>query len=138
MSTDEKVKLASHQLRDDVASGLVGCGKKVRAAVIHNLTEKEIAERTSAVLSLFERIGEKEKELRKLESQGVASFDHKGDVVGVPTFTKQQVEEIKKAKEAVERMQAALAKAFDSDDFQKVKELAKNSGGGGGEQQQKA
>jgi hypothetical protein len=44
--------------------------------------------------------------------------------VGVPTFTKDQLGNMKKLREEMERLQNALGKAFDNNDFTKLLEQA--------------
>ena len=122
----DEQKKPSHALREEIAAGLIGSGSRVRGIVVNQLTEKEIEERAAAVLSIYSKVQEKEKELRRAESEGKpAGFNLRGDVIGEPIYSKEQLESIKKLKEQIEKMQGALEKAFANDDFSKVKELSK-------------
>lgn len=120
--TNEK-KSASLQVRADVAEALAQSGQQIRTLVISDLTQTEIAKRKVAVLKVLSKVDEAYKELRKQESQGERKFDLAGTPIGEPSFTKAQLGEIKKVKEEVAKLQAALEKAFSDNDFQKVLEL---------------
>jgi hypothetical protein len=115
----------SNKLREDIAARLVDSDPQIRDLVVTQLAQEEIDARTSATIAVLNKIGEKEKELRKLESKGEVKFALSGDVASDPVFTKEQLEEIKKVREAIARMQNALEAAFATSNFQKLHELAK-------------
>lgn len=116
---------ASASLREDVALKLADSGKKVRDIVVSELADCEINKRKNAVLSILVKIDDKIKEIRKAEGAGSVVFDRVGNRIGEPSFTKSQLDEIKKIGDDINRMQVALEKAFVENDFQKLLELSK-------------
>ena len=109
-------------LRKEVVERLTASGGKVGNLVVNELVESEIGKRAPAVVGLLTKVDEKYKELKK--AQGTQSFSLSGEAIGEPVFTKQQVEAVKKLPKEIERIQAALEKAFSDGDFKKVYELA--------------
>lgn len=120
-----KTQFPSIMLKADVADKLSTSATSVRALVIDELFQAEIEKRKKVVLSILGTIDEKSKELFKLQKQGAVNYNLNGDPIGEPVFTKPQLEEIKKVKEGIEKMQSALDKAFTNNDFQKLFELTK-------------
>ena len=120
----EETLSPSIMLRREVTEVLASSGNRVRNLVVGELVEAEISKRKAAVVALLTKVEEKFKALKKAEAQGVVNYDAAGQAVGTPVFTKQQVDEIKKLREEIERIQSALEKAFADSDFKKVHELA--------------
>lgn len=119
------------QIRDAVKDSLVAHGsERIRGMVIGHLTEVEITRRKDAVLIVLTKLDESSRNINKLESQGETKFDHRGDVIGVPGFTKAQIADIKQAKEAYEKLQRLLANAFEKDEWNKLIEASKQNSGG--------
>lgn len=110
-------------LRTDIAEKLANSGQQVRGLVVEQLTQDEIKRRVQSVLNVLEKIETKQKELRKLENGGVVNFNGDGTALS-PVFTKQQLEDMKKSKEHIAKLQGAMEKAFESSDFGKLHELA--------------
>lgn len=97
----------------------------VRDLVVADLTRAEIDRRVAAVKAVFAKITDKTKELKKAENQGTQNFNAQGEKTGEPSFSKDQAEAMKKLREEIAKLDAALSKAFDGGDFTKVLELAK-------------
>ena len=111
-------------LRKEVVERLAASGGIVRDRVVGELVESEIGKRKTAVVGLLTKVDEKYKELKKAQAQGTQNFNLAGEPVGELIFTKQQVDANKKLTDEIERIQAALEKAFSDGDFKKVYELA--------------
>jgi hypothetical protein len=86
---------------------------------------KEITARKDAVLTLLTKFDDKTKELKKAENGGAYSLDINGNKVGDPSFTKEQVESIKKLREEITGISTALSNFFDKNDTKKLYEIAK-------------
>lgn len=112
------------QLRKDVAAQLSEVGGKVRTLVIEQLVTEEITLRKTNVLKVLTKIEEKTRELKKSQNQGEIKFALTGEAVGAPSFTKAQLEDFKKQRETIERLQTALHKALNENDFSKLNEAA--------------
>jgi len=109
--------------KEMVASRLAGSGPQVREAVVSTLVDTQLARRQKAVLSILEKLDAKDKELRKAESAGTQTFDHKGNVTGVPSFSKQQIDEMRKLREEIQKLEKALSSALESNDWNKLFEV---------------
>ncbi len=116
----DEAKAPSLAVRGEVLERLSTSGPGVRGLVVEELVQAEITKRKEAVLKVLARIDEKHKEQKKLENQGTLFFDAKGEQAGLPTFTKQQADEMKKLREEINRMQVALENAFTNSDFKKL------------------
>jgi hypothetical protein len=109
--------------KEMVAGRLASSGPQVRDAVVSSLVDVQLARRQKAVLSILEKLDAKDKELRKAESAGTQTFDGKGNVTGVPSFTKDQIDSMRKLREEIQKMEGALSKALESNDWQKLFEV---------------
>lgn len=124
MDEEQKSVRPSVAIRADVATALENSGTKVRTIVVEQLAKAEIDKRTTSVMKVLDKIDEKNKEMRKAEGAGTSSFDAAGVAVGSPVYTKQQVEDMKKIRENIAKLQKALEVAFTTNDFSKVHESA--------------
>lgn len=115
-------------IRQEVTTRLGSSGPQVKELVIADMTAKEIENRRAATMTVLGRIEEKQKELKKLENGGSYTYSATGEKVGTPAFTKDQAEKMKKLREEIVKLQAALTQAFTDSNFQKLLELAKQGG----------
>lgn len=96
--------------------------EKVKERVVEALTERELKSRESLIISALDKLSEMDRDLRKLKPDTkVVGPDGETLQEG---FTPAKYEELKKAKEQKEKLEAALEKAF-AGDFQKLKEILK-------------
>lgn len=113
-------------LKDDVAQAIAGCGPQVYANVKETLVQEEVKSRTDLVLKALKKRAELEQEIRKVQpDKGTAGYDHTGKVVKEAVYTKQQVEELKKLREQLNKVERAIDKALDPEKpcFDKLKEV---------------
>lgn len=115
------------KLQEQIKEVLAGSSPKVRELVVSHLTVAEIERRKDAVLFVLTKLSEQQKNIRKLEDGGTVVWDRNGNVTGPPTFTKDQLKTIKDAQEAHNRLQAALAAAFEKNEWPKLLELSKQN-----------
>lgn len=97
----------------------------IRLRVVNDLVEKELDRRKTATLVVLDKIKAAAAELKKLENSGEIKYDACGVAVGTPTFSKDQLGKIKEAREKIDRLEGALAKAFTGGDFSKLLEFGK-------------
>jgi hypothetical protein len=113
----------SHDIRKAVADGLIKVNDKVRAAIVADISEKEFQKRVEATTKVLEEFEKIERDLRKIKPVPTG-FDLKGQPVGDPVYSREQVEEVKKATEKLDKLNKALEKALNDNDFSKVFEIA--------------
>jgi len=109
----------------DVATILSDSNIKVRELVVNELTNQEITRRKDAVLTVISKVGEKNKELQKIEKQGTFSLDATGKKLAGPFYNKEQVESLKKLREEIVRLSNALTVFFEKNDATKLLEVTK-------------
>lgn len=85
------------------------------------LVEKELVERKDAFLAALNKLQELQREGKKIKPDD-ERFDADGKLVSA-AYSKAKVEELKKHKEQVAKVEKAIAKAFEGD-FSKLKEAA--------------
>jgi transcription termination factor NusB len=124
MENETQAPKPSVAVKSDVAALLANSGGTVREIVVKQLAQAEINKRTESVMKVLTKIDDKHNELKKLQRQGAVSFNASGQPIGEPSFTKDQVEQIKKANEHIEKLQKALDTAFTTSDFSKLHEVA--------------
>jgi chaperonin cofactor prefoldin len=126
MSTveDEAVKASSSKsksLHTMVRTKIEGSTDAVFNRVVDRLAEDEIKKREDLLVQGLAKLDEADKEVKKIKpDQG--SYDADGKLIGEATFSKAKADELKKAREKLEKISNALEKAFNGD-FQKLKEL---------------
>lgn len=108
-----------------VKDGLGDANVAVRDAIVSNLVKEELGRRIRAATSVYNKIGEAEKELKAIRPS-VLGYGANGEARSEPVFTKEQVEKIKKTNETLAKLNGALQKALVEKDFSKVFELGGN------------
>jgi hypothetical protein len=110
----------------DLKERIAARNPEVRELLLTDLSTEEILRRKNSLKTVFGKIDENNKALKKLvEKEGTYAYNSKGDKVGEPTFTKDQAEQMKKLREETDKLHAALAKALEDGDFSKINELGK-------------
>jgi hypothetical protein len=108
----------------DEVNGLVKTsGDEVRRRVVSALAEKVINENVRLVQTGLDKRTEALGGLRKVSKPDVETYDAAGNKLEVMSQAK--FEEVKKAKENLEKVEKALAKALEENDYSKLKELCK-------------
>lgn len=112
-------------IRGLVAEGLLNANDTVRASIVSTMISEEIDIRTRATASLLKKLEEEEHALRKIKPT-FSGFNLKGEGVGEPVYTKDQLKQIKESQEKIDKLNRALEKALTDNDFSKVMEMAGN------------
>jgi hypothetical protein len=107
-----------------VTDRLGAIGPVVQSKVVDLLVDQEVERRVKAVSVLVAKLDELNGNLKKIDRADVETFNQDGSPA-TATFTKARLEEIKKAKEQIAKIEKALDMAFENNDFQKVFDLAK-------------
>lgn len=111
------------EIQKNVATRLANSGPELLRAVQNALVDIQQERRKTAILKAIEKITAEDRELGKLMQQGTQSFGPGGEKIGEPVFTKQQVQDIRQKREAIQKLDAALTTALDKLDFQRLFEL---------------
>lgn len=113
-------------LHEDVARALKESGvQAVRKRVLDTLVEEKLEERKKLVLDVLGRLKQQRQEIIQMEKKGEQKFGLDSKPVGGMTYTKQQLEEMKKAKEKAGKMEKALDRALADGDYSKLQECMK-------------
>lgn len=119
---EEPKKYQSSEVLSTVAERLGNSGPAVRERVIDTLVEREVASRAEALDKALAKRNEYTRELRKLEKPDVEQFDADGKVTS-SSFSKARVDELKKAREGLTKLEGAIDKALTNNDFAKLREI---------------
>jgi hypothetical protein len=104
----------------EVADKIKGSGDAVRQRLVDAMVEKELAQRVELLDKAFQKRFELLTGLRKIDRADQETYNADGSVA-TQSYTKARLDEIKKAKEALEKHENALEKALTSNDFSKLK-----------------
>ena len=127
MSQNENTKPSVAQgVLAEVADALRASPTTVRSRLVAALTERELAKRVDMLDKGLSKLKEMKRDIDKIRPADM--FD--GDGNKVPGhFTKQQHEELKKAKEKFAKLEKAVEKAFAGEEFDKLSNLVAGKGG---------
>lgn len=122
-STETKETKAQGLLAD-VADRIKQSGPDVYNRLRDAMVEKEISERVSLLDKALQKRFTLMTDLRKVDKPDNEAFNADGSLAS-GTYSKARLEEIKKAKEALQKHEGALEKALATNDFSKLKETCK-------------
>ena len=111
-------------VKETVTERLGNVGPTVRESVVTLLVNAEVDRRTTAVVTVVKKLYEATAALKKINRADVETFNEDGTVASA-AFSKPRLEDIKKSKETIAKLEKALEEAFDKSDFQKVFDLTK-------------
>lgn len=102
---------------------------KVSAPEVYNrlrdsMVEKEVASRVQLLDTAFQKRRELSNELTKVNRPDQETYNVDGSVAS-QSYTKARLEEIKKAKETLAKMEEAMERALADNDWSKLKNLVK-------------
>ncbi len=114
---------AAVSLLDEVKDLIAKSGTVVRDRVVSALAEKTIAERVELTKKGLDKFNEARSNFRKINKPDQVFQDATGKKVELMSL--KQVEEVKKAREACDRIEKALELALGKNDFTKLQEACK-------------
>jgi hypothetical protein len=88
------------------------------------LVQKELGERRDAFLAAIAKLQDLRRDGHKIKPDVGIMFDAEGKPAGTPGFSKEKAEELKKNREAIEKVERVIEKAIGGD-FSKLKEIGK-------------
>jgi acetylornithine deacetylase/succinyl-diaminopimelate desuccinylase-like protein len=117
-------------IKEAVAEKIKECGEEVANTVINKLAEVEISRRVDLIMKGINHLEKLEKEWKKVDGKkDVITYNDAGEKI--ETMSKARWEEIKKAKEKVDKMTKAIDSALKdntTDAYNKLSDLVKNAG----------
>lgn len=117
-------------IREAVAEQLGNLSQRTREAVIEHFAAEQAQKQAAAIISGLSKLADLENQRRRIKPVP-AGFNAAGDAVGEPMFTKEQITDMKKLDEQIEKLSKAITKADEQADFGDLYNATK--GGGGGE-----
>lgn len=108
-------------LLTDYSTLLEQSGSSVRKKVVEVMVEKEVNLRVELLTKALEKRKEAEKELKKVDKPDVETFSRDGSPLP-SVYSKTKMEEVKKAKDKLSKIDGSIAKALRENDFSKLKE----------------
>lgn len=118
--TNEAKKLKAQEMLAEVADKIKGSGDAIRQRLIEKMVGEELEKRVDLLDKAFQKRFELTTALHKINRADQETYNADGSVA-TQSYTKPRLEEIKKAKEALEKHENALEKALTSNDFSKLK-----------------
>lgn len=97
----------------------------VRNRVVNCLVEEKLEERKKMVIDGLSKLKLARQELSTLERKGTQLLNRQKQPVGEMTFTKEQLTELDKAQQKVNKLEAAINKAISEGDYTKLTEMCK-------------
>lgn len=95
---------------------------EIREKFKNVLVQKEQDSRVDTLVKLYDKINAQKVELLKIKPDNL--FNENGEIIS-STYTKQKLDEKKKAQEQLDKLQNAFSAALFKGDFSKAKDLAK-------------
>lgn len=114
-------------IQDAVLDQIQKLGPRVESSVVDMMVDKELQKRTPAIVQGLEKLVELEKEYEKTAKPDLVSREIDGTVLS-QAYSSKKIEEIKKAKEKVEKLSKAIEKAFEHGDLKDLNQLLQQSG----------
>ena len=114
---------AGYAVLDEVKGLVEKSGPEVRARVVAALAEKVVVDRVELVKRGLDKLNEARNNLRKVNKPDQTFIDGDGKKVELMTVAKN--DEVKKAKEALEKIEKALDLALTKFDYTKLTESCK-------------
>lgn len=111
-------------IREAVAEQLGDLGNRTRSAVVEHFARQEAEKQANAIISGLSKLKELERDRVKIKPT-FAGYNGAGEGVGEALFSKDQIEQMKKLDEQIEKMSKAITKADDKADFGDLYSLTK-------------
>ena len=107
-----------------VAERILEIGPQVEDKVIGVLVGRELDRRSQALTKALDDLSTLEKNFAKIDKPDVVSYNEKGKPA-IENYSKSKLEEIKKAKEKIDRFTKAINKALEKGEFKDVYDIDK-------------
>lgn len=126
-------RISKHRtLSSRVAEAIAKSGSHIEDRIVENLTEKEVERRTQACLKAIAEIDSLDREFAKMKPDHTV-YAEDGKQIVQQGFSKALIETREKNRAKVSKLQKALDKALESNDFGDLFNASKNGGDNSGE-----
>ena len=122
-SGDNKSK--AHGIHTEVAEIVSKSNGEVRQRVVNSLVEERLKKNESLILDGLGKLKTMRTELEQAKRKGSVNYGLDGKPLGSPSFTKAQIDEMKKSQEKLTKLEKALETALDKGDYSKLAEASK-------------
>ncbi len=110
-------------IREKVAEEIAALSPRIAAEVKDVMVEREVKKRTDAFVVVYDKLVASEKEYQKIDQPDLVSYNKSGQKTD-EMYSKGRLDQIAKARKAVDRLAHALDKALDKGDFGDVYNLS--------------
>jgi hypothetical protein len=117
----------STSVKELVAERLANSGDAVKELVIEKLVDDELEKRKQLVLKGVDAVDNARKDLSKIKPDQT-SFDVEGQPVGTPAYSRGKLDELNKAKQKLAKLEGALNKALENNDYQELEKVLSQGG----------
>lgn len=114
----------SASLRTAVATRLTAISPAVESEVIDTLVAREVARRKDMIVKGLDQLDSVTREFHKVNKPDIQNFNADG-TVATSAYSKERLEEIKKAQEKLDKLTKALDKAIAKGDIGDLSNLVK-------------
>jgi hypothetical protein len=114
--------MSAKTIEEAVTERLGKLGPAVLDASIEVLIEKELDKRKTQVVSAFTEYDELQKRLRRLEKGDLIAYNGDGSIKEA-SFSKGRLDELKKVRDRMAKIEAALEQGISASDFKKLNDL---------------
>lgn len=111
-------------IREAVAEQLGDLGNRTRNAVVEHFARIEAEKQSNAIIAGLNKLNDLEKQRVRIKPS-FAGYGVDGKGIGEEMFSKEQLDQIKKLEEQIEKLSKAITKADDKSDFGDLYNLTK-------------
>lgn len=111
-------------IKEAVAEKLKNLGPRTREAVVEHFAAEQAGKQAAAIIAGLGKLDQLTKDRYKIKPTYIG-FDAQGKPVGEPIFQKEQLDQLKKIDEQLEKLNKAIDKADDNGDFGDLYNLTK-------------
>lgn len=109
-------------IQEKVATLIAGMGDQLETAIVDNMVDRELQKRQPILVQAIDRLGILTADLDKINREDIETRHVDGSVKD-KSYSPKRIEEIKKAKDKIEKLTKAFDKAFTHGDLKDLNQL---------------
>lgn len=114
-------------IQDVALEQINGLGPRVESYVVDKIVDRELEKRAVPITQGMDTLAKFEEELKKVDKPDMIARDKEGRIVS-EAYSSKRLEEIKKAKEKIEKLHKAIEKAYLNGDIKDLIQLNQSGG----------